>query len=49
MNPIQIRKRIRRINLAFAAVASVTFSNGADNVGVYTPLFAKYNSPGEIN
>ncbi len=35
-------------NLAFAAVASVTFSNGGDNIGVYTPLFAKYNSPGEI-
>ena len=35
-------------NLAFAAVASVTFSNGGDNIGVYTPLFAKYNTIGEI-
>jgi cadmium resistance protein CadD (predicted permease) len=38
----------KRKNLAFAAVASVTFSNGGDNIGVYTPLFAKYSSPGEI-
>jgi cadmium resistance protein CadD (predicted permease) len=38
----------KKNNLAFAAVASVTFSNGADNIGVYTPLFAKYNSPSEI-
>ena len=35
----------KRKNLAFAAVASVTFSNGGDNIGVYTPLFAKYSSP----
>jgi cadmium resistance protein CadD (predicted permease) len=38
----------RKSNLAFAAVASVTFSNGGDNIGVYTPLFAKYNTTGEI-
>lgn len=28
-------------NLAFMAVAAVIFSNGGDNIGVYTPLFAK--------
>ena len=38
----------KKSNLAFAAVASVTFSNGGDNIGVYTPLFAKYNTIGEI-
>ena len=38
----------KKKSLAFAAVASVTFSNGGDNIGVYTPLFAKYNSPIEI-
>ncbi len=38
----------RKSNLAFAAVASLTFSNGGDNIGVYTPLFAKYNTIGEI-
>ncbi|HET7345104.1 MAG TPA: cadmium resistance transporter [Nitrososphaeraceae archaeon] len=30
--------------LYFLAVAAVTFSNGGDNIGVYTPMFAKYNS-----
>ena len=38
----------KKSNLAFAAVASVTFSNGGDNIGVYTPLFAKYNTIDEI-
>ena len=35
-------------NLAFVAVAAVTFSNDGDNIGVYTPLFAKYNSANTI-
>lgn len=35
-------------NLGFAAVAAVTFSNGGDNIGVYTPLFAKYNAASQI-
>jgi len=35
-------------NLAFAGVAAVTFSNGGDNIGVYTPLFAKYNAASQI-
>jgi len=26
----------------------VTFSNGGDNIGVYTPLFAKYNAASQI-
>ena len=34
---------------AFAEVAGVTFSNGGDNIGVYTPIFAKYNHPMEIS
>jgi cadmium resistance protein CadD (predicted permease) len=38
----------KKNNLAFAAVAAVTFSNGGDNIGVYTPLFAKYNSLSQI-
>src|SRR5919112_2281147 len=38
----------KKNNLVFVAVADVTFSNGGDNIGVYTPLFAKYNSPTEI-
>jgi cadmium resistance protein CadD (predicted permease) len=38
----------KKNNLAFAAVAAVTFSNGDDNIGVYTPLFAKYNAASQI-
>jgi cadmium resistance protein CadD (predicted permease) len=34
--------------LAFAAVAAVTFSNGGDNIGVYTPLFARYSTASQI-
>src|SRR5919198_6184282 len=36
-------------NLAFAVVAAVTFSNGSDNIGVYTPLFAKYNAASQVS
>lgn len=38
----------KKNNLAFVAVAAVTFSNGGDNIGVYTPLFAKFNSLSQI-
>jgi cadmium resistance protein CadD (predicted permease) len=30
--------------LPFVSVAAVTVSNGGDNLGIYTPLFAVYNS-----
>jgi cadmium resistance protein CadD (predicted permease) len=35
-------------HLSILTVAGVTFSNGGDNIGVYTPLFAKYNSAFEV-
>jgi len=34
--------------LSFLSVAAVTFSNGADNIGIYTPLFASNNTIGQI-
>ena len=34
--------------LPFLAVAAVTFSNGGDNIGVYTPMFAQYNSVSQV-
>jgi cadmium resistance protein CadD (predicted permease) len=34
--------------LSFLAVAGVTFSNGGDNIGVYIPLFSKYNTLSQI-
>ena len=34
--------------LSFLTVASVTISNGGDNIVVYTPLFASHNSSSEV-
>jgi cadmium resistance protein CadD (predicted permease) len=34
--------------LSFLTVAAVTFSNGGDNIGVYIPLFSKYNTVSQI-
>jgi cadmium resistance protein CadD (predicted permease) len=45
---IQTVKRKNRSNLAFLTVASVTISNGGDNIGVYVPLFSKYSTAGQI-
>jgi cadmium resistance protein CadD (predicted permease) len=35
-------------SLSFLAVTAVTFSNGGDNIGVYVPLFSKYNIVSQI-
>jgi cadmium resistance protein CadD (predicted permease) len=37
-----------KLNLSFLAVASITFSNGGDNIGVYTPMFAQHNSVSQV-
>jgi cadmium resistance protein CadD (predicted permease) len=59
-NLIEIRKKDKSITrqvvqheknksyLSFLSVAAVTFSNGGDNIGVYIPLFSKYNTISEI-
>ncbi len=50
-NEVDKRKIIedRKSNsLGFAVVASVTIANGGDNIGVYVPIFAKYNQSIEI-
>jgi cadmium resistance protein CadD (predicted permease) len=47
-NSKQAVQNKKKNNLVFVAVAAVTFSNGGDNIGVYTPLFAKYNSVSQI-
>ena len=59
-NLIEIRKKDKSITrqvvqheknksyLSFLPVAAVTFSNGGDNIGVYIPLFSKYNTISEI-
>jgi cadmium resistance transport/sequestration family protein len=47
-NESTIRKRFNRLDLSFLSVAAVTFSNGADNIGVYIPMFAQYSSATQI-
>jgi cadmium resistance protein CadD (predicted permease) len=34
--------------LTFLTVAAITISNGGDNIGVYVPLFSKYNTVDQI-
>jgi len=34
--------------IPFLTVSGVTISNGGDDIGVFTPLFAKYNTVGEV-
>jgi cadmium resistance protein CadD (predicted permease) len=40
-----LQQKKKKSMFAFFSVAAVTFSNGGDNIGVYVPLFATYNSP----
>ena len=59
-NLIEVRKKDKSITrqvvqheknksyLSFLPVAAVTFSNGGDNIGVYIPLFSKYNTISKI-
>jgi cadmium resistance protein CadD (predicted permease) len=41
-------KKLSSSYLSFLSVSAVTLANGADNIGVYTPLFAKYSSAFEV-
>jgi cadmium resistance protein CadD (predicted permease) len=43
-----VQDKKNRSSLFFLAVAAVTFSNGGDNIGVYVPLFSKYNIISQI-
>lgn len=43
-----VQNKKNKSYLSFLAVAGVTFSNGGDNVGVYIPLFSKYNTLSQI-
>ena len=57
-NLIEIRKKDKSTSiqnaqennsyLAFLTIAAVTISNGGDNIGVYVPLFSKYNTISQI-
>lgn len=41
-------KKKNRSYFSFLSVAAITFSNGGDNIGVYVPLFSKYNTVSQI-
>ena len=43
-----VQDKMNKSYLSFLSVAAVTFSNGGDNIGVYIPLFSKYNTISEI-
>jgi cadmium resistance protein CadD (predicted permease) len=43
-----VQDKKNKLYLSFLAVAAVTFSNGGDNIGVYVPLFSKYNTVSQI-
>jgi cadmium resistance protein CadD (predicted permease) len=43
-----VQDKRNRSYLSFLSVAAVTISNGGDNIGVYVPLFSKYNTMSEI-
>jgi cadmium resistance protein CadD (predicted permease) len=38
----------RRSLIPFLTVSAITISNGGDDIGVFTPLFARYNTAGEV-
>ena len=43
-NSFKNQKKSSTSLFSFVSVAAVTISNGGDNLGIYTPLFAVYNS-----
>lgn len=45
----QTNKQNKRLeHLSFLSVAGITVANGGDDIGVFTPLFAKYNTNAEV-
>ena len=46
--PNTISTNHSRQSLSFLSVAAVTFSNGGDNIGIYTPLFASNNTFSQV-
>ena len=44
-----LENKRNRSYLSFLSVTAVTFTNGGDNIGVYVPLFSKYNTGGQIS
>jgi cadmium resistance protein CadD (predicted permease) len=48
-NEIKTASEYKREGLIpYLAVSGITISNGGDDLGVFTPLFAKYNAVGDV-
>ena len=43
-----VQDKMNKSYLSFLSVVTITFSNRGDNIGVYIPLFSKYNTISEI-
>jgi cadmium resistance protein CadD (predicted permease) len=46
--PKEKKQFLKTEHLSFLLVSAVTISNGGDDIGVFTPLFAKYNTVDEV-
>ena len=46
--PETIEQNIKKESTSILTVAAITVSNGGDDIGAFTPLFAKYNTVNEI-
>jgi cadmium resistance protein CadD (predicted permease) len=44
----EINHTMKKEYLSFLSVAAITIANGGDDIGVFTPLFAKYNTITEV-
>jgi cadmium resistance protein CadD (predicted permease) len=42
-------RAMKKEYLSFLSVTAITISNGGDDIGVFTPLFAKYNTVAEVS
>ena len=47
--PETIEQNIKKESTSILTVAAITVSNGGDDIGAFTPLFAKYNTVNEIS
>jgi cadmium resistance protein CadD (predicted permease) len=42
-------QNIKKVSTSILSVAAITISNGGDDIGAFTPLFAKYNTVNEVS
>jgi len=47
-SPMKLEYKKNKSHFSFLTVAAVTIANGGDNIGVYVPLFSKYDTVEQI-